>query len=48
MNYQEGFVLTLVDGLSNSESYLMEAIYESDRFPICSLAVRPVARWISP
>ncbi|PXX44395.1 FIST-like protein [Aquitalea magnusonii] len=33
MNYQEGFVLTLVDGLSNSESYLMEAIYESDRFP---------------
>ncbi|MBV8680608.1 MAG: FIST C-terminal domain-containing protein [Aquitalea sp.] len=33
MNYQEGFVLTLVDGLSNSESYLMEAVYESDRFP---------------
>jgi hypothetical protein len=33
MNYQEGFVLTLVDGLSNSESYLMEAIYESEKFP---------------
>jgi len=33
MNFQEGFVLTLVDGLSNSESYLMQAVYESDRFP---------------
>nr|WP_169449814.1 methyl-accepting chemotaxis protein [Paludibacterium yongneupense] len=33
MTYQEGFVLTLVDGLSNSESYLMEAVYESDKFP---------------
>ncbi|WP_293765649.1 methyl-accepting chemotaxis protein [uncultured Aquitalea sp.] len=33
MNYQEGFVLTLVDGLSNSESYLMEAVYDSERFP---------------
>lgn len=34
MSCEEGFVLTLVDGLSNSESYLMEAVYESDRFPL--------------
>jgi hypothetical protein len=33
MSYQDGFVLTLVDGLSSSESYLMEAVYESERFP---------------
>lgn len=33
MTSQQGFVLTLVDGLSNSESYLMEAVYESERFP---------------
>ncbi len=33
MRAEEGFVLTLVDGLSNSESFLMEAVYESNRFP---------------
>ena len=33
MRHDEGFVLTLVDGLSNSESYLMEALYESGKLP---------------
>ena len=33
MTAQEGFVLTLVDGLSSSESFLMEAVYESNQFP---------------
>lgn len=33
MRHDEGFVLTLVDGLSNSESYLMEAIYEAGNLP---------------
>jgi hypothetical protein len=33
MSAQQGFVLTLVDGLSSSESFLMEAVYESNLFP---------------
>ncbi len=33
MRHDEGFVLTLVDGLSNSESYLLEALYESGKLP---------------
>jgi hypothetical protein len=33
MSFQDSFVLTLVDGLSNSESYLMEAVYACERFP---------------
>jgi archaellum component FlaC len=33
MTAEQGFVLTLVDGLSNSESFLMEAVYESNKFP---------------
>nr|WP_174875061.1 methyl-accepting chemotaxis protein [Vogesella oryzae] len=33
MRHDEGFVLTLVDGLSNSESYLMEAVYEAGNLP---------------
>jgi hypothetical protein len=33
MTARDGFVYTLVDGLSSSESFLMEAIYESNRFP---------------
>jgi uncharacterized coiled-coil protein SlyX len=30
---RDTFALTLVDGLSNSESYFMEAVYDSGRFP---------------
>lgn len=33
LDAQSGLVLTLVDGLSNSESFLMEAVYESNRLP---------------
>ena len=30
---QDTLALTLVDGLSASESFLMEAVYQSGRFP---------------
>ncbi|WP_406854333.1 FIST N-terminal domain-containing protein [Alsobacter sp. KACC 23698] len=33
INMQDTLALTLVDGLSASESFLMEAIYQSGRFP---------------
>jgi len=34
MNSRCSFALTLVDGLSASESFLMEAVYQSGRFPV--------------
>jgi len=34
MNSQRTFALTWVDGLSASESFLMEAVYQSGKFPV--------------
>ena len=33
INHQETLAFTLIDGLSNSENFLMEAIYRSGKFP---------------
>lgn len=33
INYEDSFALTLVDGLSNSESFFTEAVYKSGKLP---------------
>lgn len=36
IDYRDTLAFVLFDGLSSSESFFMEALYDSDRFPVCS------------
>lgn len=47
IDYRDTLANIFFDGLSASESFFMEALYESGRFPACSSVARRAASWIS-